>query len=187
MLGKMERVTELLGQGVTNKQIFATLRDEYGSAVSTATLAALRKTIFGEGPTCIEPRKRPGSLQEKMKLIEACLRLGQTGMQCQKALRAKYGSGVDNSILQAVRTKLAEQGQSSDKIIPVSLPPEMYREPVESEDLVISPLHGPNGTTADLRAVQQWMESIDAQSINLTVDGKLTVVVHHQFDLGDVQ
>ena len=93
-----------------------------------------------------------------------------------------------------IRKLVAElNGDPENAIIPIELPPEILEdeppgELVEPEDAIsVVPPHGPNGTLVNIKAIQQWMRDINAESLTLTTGGRLSVLARHDFEIGGLE
>lgn len=205
---KWQRAIELVDEGRTNAEINATLREEYGSGVATRKFGEWRqgtkaRKLAAEREAEREAKAARGEARrelaaKKRALVREVMSAGGTGYAANKACKEQLGGSVGNEVLLAVKAELEAEGQNldpEDAIEAVALPPEMLHEdpedllePVEGgNDLVVHAPHGPNGTLKNMKALQAWMQDIDAVELHLTREGKLSVLARHEFDIGGIE
>jgi hypothetical protein len=209
---KLDRAAELVDEGLPNLVIHERLKQELGSSVSTGLLAEFRATK-PERAKAVRQMAAKKLRTTKRALVKQMLAEGKSGYACQQACKKIHGTGIGHEVIVALRRELAEEaGIPPGAILPVVLPPEMVEEPPpvevepwepdsnpvaasepetapepsEAVSLAIVPPEGPNGTLRNMQAIQKWMVGINADSMSLTFDGKLSVRVRHEFDIGGV-
>ena len=194
---KHERAVELADEGGSNTQIITALNKEFGEGIATTKLAEIRATKPERQRAAIEAMR-----VAKRELCRKMLLSGCSGYSIQKECKEAFGTGLGYEIIQDVKAELgmgpspAEVG-TPGLVEPVELPPDLYTDPedlLESETalavsepevaLVVTAPPGPNGTLDNMKAIQQWMVSINAESLSLTRDGNLSVLARHDFCIG---
>lgn len=199
---KYERAAERADAGETNASIHATLSQEFGSGISSRVLAEIRSTKAERDKE--KARQAREELRvAKRELVRELLAEGKSGYACQQACKAEFGSGVGHDVILSVQQELAEVDKAD--IEPVELPPDLYdasnvhegdpeHNPDDPDDLLeeanslaVVPPHVPNGTLKNMKAIQAWMKSIDAEELTLTRDGRLSVLARHEFNLGGIE
>jgi len=180
---KYDRAVQLVNEDKSNTQIIATLVEEYGSGISTTRLADMRAARFEATDPAEEMRLTKRAFCREMLLS------GHSGYAIQKACKEEFGAGLGYEVIQAVQAEIEEE--NSKRIVAVNLPSEMMEDEAvpdpPSADLAVVPPHGPNGTLNNMKAIQQWMAGINAESMTLTRDGKLSVLARHEFDIGGLE
>jgi len=185
-LDKYQVAMTLADEGKTNAEILTALHLQFGSGVATQQLARYRRT------TVERLRER------KLAILIEVLRAGGTPHMARKRMLDEMGSACGNGLVAQARERLALETVSDetpeeildetpdDAIVEVDLPDEILEEiPEEAATLVVSPPK-PNGIMDTLREIQGWMQSINAENLQMTADGRLSVLVRHEFDLGDL-
>ncbi len=206
MREKWIRAIALLDTGLVNQEINTTLRAEFGSGVGPSKLAEWR----AEKPARVAAQLKTGkqaTREAKLALSRQMLAAGESGYACNQACKAEFGSGLGHDTLTEIQAELKAGAQGAATPTPkgairqVELPPEMLEmdppeqvevaepalievAPVPIRIVVEAPV--PNGTLVNMKALQQWMISINADKLSLTRDGKVSVRVHHEFNLGAV-
>jgi hypothetical protein len=197
---KYDRGMQIIDEGGSNADVVAALKAEYGSGVGSSIMAKWRATSsdrIAEGIRAKRKATIAAVRTAKRALVKEMLSDGHSGYAAQQACLTRFQSGVGNETIVAMREELAaEQAEApvaapetpveaSQAIVPVELPPEMLEpEPEPSTALEVVEPHGPNGTLTSLKAVQSWMTDINAEHLSLSSDGKLSVLVRHEYDLG---
>jgi hypothetical protein len=116
--------------------------------------------------------------EAKLDYAYELLASGLSGYAVNKACREKYKSGIGHKDILKLRRELEENladGVGPSPITPLMLPPEMSELP---------PGPSLHGMTDSFRHIQDWMSEVQAEQIILTKDGKLSVLLRHQFDIG---
>lgn len=206
---KWARAKQLIDENHTNSQLHNILVEEFGSGVGTSSVAEWRK----EAPDRVKAAialARTELAANKRALITNMLVTGHSSYACQLACKKQFGTSVGYDLIKKIQHEMAS---APPAIVPVDLPPEMLddtpavpedpyvsmmesllddtpakeakAEPVE-DDLQIVPPHGPNGALTNIRVIQRWMAGINAESLTLTQDGKLSVLARHEFDIGGI-
>ena len=195
---KWTTAQRMVDQGASNEAILEHMHDNYGSGISLSKLAQWRATS--------EDRRKRIGFEQRRDLVREVLLAGKSGYAAQKECKRRFGSGIGHETVKAVKAEIAAQRANGElpeafpedepeveaaearddrAIIPVDLPPEMMEaEDAPTTDLVVTPPPEPNGTLNNFKAIQQWMVKHNAESVNLTADGKLSVLARHEFDLG---
>ena len=216
MQEKWDRAKQLIDEGQMNREVLDTLKAEFGSGVSTAKLAEWRAeqpqrtAALTAALAAARREERAEKVRAKRALCKEMLNAGASGYACVQACKEQYGSGVGYETLQELQAELAAEGASVPKgaIVPVDLPPEMIvaeehepeQEPEQepepepelepeapATDLVLTRPPEPNGTLVNIKAIQRWMGAINAESLHLTRDGRLSVLARHEFNLGGIE
>jgi len=204
---KWDRAVQLIDEGRTNLEVLDTLKVEFGSGVSTAKLAQWRAeqpqrtAALTAALAAVRREERAEKVRAKRALCKEMLSAGASGYACKQACKVQFGSSVGFEILQELQAELAAAGAAAPEgaIVPVTLPPEMIEEEAEEEveeeveaeapasDLVLTRPPEPNGTLVNIKAIQRWMGTVNAESLHLTRDGRLSVLARHEFNLGGIE
>ena len=182
---KWEVAQRMVDNGKTNAVIVAALKTQFGSGISTTKLADWRETSMDR----LALRQKEGRAQaraEKHEFVVDGLRQGHSFYSIQQGCRAAFGSSVGYSTITKIAAAMS--GQSTD-IVPVEIPAEVLEDPVveEEETALTMTAPPPNGSLTDIKSVQSWMKKINAKSLTLTEGGDLSVLVEHNFNLGDAE
>jgi hypothetical protein len=131
MTDKHLRAQALVDEGRTNKEILATLKEEFGRGVGPDTLRKFRQSQS-------ERFKREKELLEfrKQAFIKKLMRRGFTNHACGVKCKAEFGSGMGGRKLKALRAEVeAEQENHAQDLIdavePVDIPPEVFEDLLE--------------------------------------------------------
>jgi hypothetical protein len=202
MIEKWERAKALVKEGLSNTEIQATLKAEYGGGVTSAKLAEWRQSDLNR----ITSAQRQALVAEKRVLLREMLAEGKSGYACQQACRERFGSGVGYEMIQEIQADL--KANPPGAIQPVELPTDIYdgnihdgeaelnhddpedllvEAPPETSEMAVVVPPKINGTLTHLQAIQRWMGEIRAESMTLTRDGRLTMLVQHEFHLGGAE
>jgi hypothetical protein len=162
---------KMVDEGAKNREVIAAVKERFGSGVATSVLARWRATST--------ERVRA----QRRSFIEDGLEKGLSAHAIQKAYATAFGVGVGYNTIRKIEREMNAglTGEDSTDIIPVEIPPEVHEEP--PAELISTP--PPNGSLNDLKAVHSWMKKINAKSLTLTENGDLSVLVEHNFHIGD--
>jgi len=202
MIEKWERAKALVKEGLSNTEIQATLKAEYGGGITSSKLAEWRRSDLDR----ITSAQRQALVAEKRVLLREMLAEGKSGYACRQACRERFGSGVGYEMIQEIQADL--KANPPGAIQPVELPADIYdgnihdgdaklnhddpedllvEAPPETSEMAVVVPPKINGTLTNIRAIQRWMGGIRAESLTLTRDGRLTMLVQHEFDLGGAE
>lgn len=205
----------LVDAGETNAEIQAVIKEKFGSGISTSLLAKWRGSQTARKRETRKDylAAKRAFIKEKLSEGESgyvCQRLckekfgsgvGYTWiLEIQAELKAAAEPELESATPEEDVTEVVmslpdvdspdDADAADDAIVPVEIPPEMIDHsdlPDESGELAIVRPPGPNGTLVNMKAIQVWMVQINAENLNLTRDGKLSVYVRHEFDLGGIE
>jgi hypothetical protein len=74
--------------------------------------------------------------------------------------------------------------RNNEAVTPVELPAEMM---ANENELVMHSPEGPNDTLTNFKEIQRWMQLNNAEHVQLTSEGKLSVLTRHEFDIGGIE
>ncbi len=182
MSEKNDFALDLLRQGKTNISILDAVKTEFGKGISTSLLAKMRQGLRAETAVVV-PRSEVYDYARKLLLVE-----GMTRHAVQQACRAKLGRAPSYRTM----TRWLEEHKAvpnDNPITEIALPTEVVEEepsflPAPVDPVV--PSVEPNGSLESFKTAQAWMHRVGAQSLTLTAEGKLSVLVLHELDIGDL-
>ena len=184
---KHARAVEYIEAGVPNLQIIIKLTEEFGRGISTNRLAEIRASLRSKVIAA-------DVMADKRALCREMLITGHSGYAIKKECRSRFGAGLGQETINAIRAKLdADMAGGPGLIEKVDLPPEMLEPetvhtiPDPPSALILTPPPGPNGTLDNIKVIQRWMVSINAESLSLTQGGTLSVLARHNFDIGGIE
>lgn len=168
----------LVDNGHTNADILAAVRAKFGSGISTSKLTEWRATAMERLADSHKTRKR--EKEAKWAFVRECLvGTDMSVYAIQKACRDKFDSGVGFYKVQQMQEEMKEVSRMENAIMPVEIPPEVREEDL---DTTVPP---PDGSLTGIKAVQSWMKKINAKSLTLNEGGDLSVIVEHNFNIGE--
>lgn len=176
---KRIRATQLIIQGVTLDVLQSTLKEEFGSGVSTNMIAKIRRTLL------ILPTP-PKGLEWKYVRTRWLLEEGATVEQMQETLREEFGSGISGDVIAPIRRAGAKEDPEAPEVRAPSVEAAVQVLEVADPDLPASPqqtvMNG--GATLFLR-LHEWMEGSDVEEVHIKRNGDVEVLARHKFNLGD--
>lgn len=202
---KYDAAMYLTGQGWTNLNICAKIKQDFGTGIANSKLAEFRAAKSGRVVKAkLNATKR--FQEEKTALAHKMLVGGASGYAINQACVDQFGSGFGYDRVQELKSQLRgllpENPQSAEAIIPIPIPAEMLLDPEKPEEeiegamaivsrensepapLVSAPAPKLEGSLTALKQVQAWMATIHAIEVTLTAEGKLSMLVRHEIDLG---
>ena len=215
-MDKYDRAVKLTDAGHTNAHIIATLIDEYDEGIATSTLADIRASRASRGRDAAEELRlakrvlcrkmllnghtgysvqkeckdqfETGLAYDVIQAVQAELDVEQVaengpGLIEQVHLPSDIYEDPEDLLKSAESADLVASSDSVDSVD--SEKAIVVHDPQVS--LVVNPPPGPDGTLTSMKVIQQWMVSINAESLSLTRDGNLSVLARHDFHIGGAE